>query len=152
MVVIFIVTLGLYVPAWFLRRRAALNRLDSPKKLQLWPFVLYCVYVVVEFVTTFISEYDPDSWANDPNVAASVRGVRLMASIAMIVQGFAVKTILEDHLAGPDDDVSPSLTDERVQLSAIMTFFFHIFYLQWASNRYIVDGRQAEVGVASVSS
>lgn len=27
---------------------------------------------------------------------------------------------------------------EQVQLSGLMTFFFSIFYLQWAINRYVV--------------
>jgi hypothetical protein len=35
------VTLGFYYPIWFLRRRAALNALDSPQKIAAWPFVTF---------------------------------------------------------------------------------------------------------------
>jgi hypothetical protein len=48
-----------------------------------------------------------------------------------------LKDILEDHLAGPEDDVSQSLFVERVKLSGLMTFFFQMFYLQYVINRYV---------------
>ena len=34
MIVFTILTLGFYLPIWFLRRREGLNQLDSPRKLQ----------------------------------------------------------------------------------------------------------------------
>jgi len=49
MIVLFILTLGLYYPVWFLRRRKALNILDSPKKLDRWPFVVCLAYFVAAF-------------------------------------------------------------------------------------------------------
>jgi len=44
----------------------------------------------------------------------------------MIIQAFRAKEMIEDHAA------------EQVKLSGVMTFFFSIFYLQWAINRYVV--------------
>ena len=38
----------------------------------------------------------------------------------MIVQCFVVRSILEDHLGGPDDDVSYPRVVERVKLSGLM--------------------------------
>ena len=105
MIAIFIVTLGLYFPIWFLRRRAALNRLDSPTELRMWPFLMYGGYFVLEFITAFMVEFAPDH-ANARELAMFVTGLRMITSIVMIVQCFVVRSILEDHLAGPDDAVS----------------------------------------------
>jgi len=41
MFVFLIFTAGMYYMVWFFRRRAALNRLNSPKKLQLWPLIAF---------------------------------------------------------------------------------------------------------------
>ena len=38
MILLSLVSFGLYYPIWFLRRRAAFNQLDSPRKLPRWPF------------------------------------------------------------------------------------------------------------------
>ena len=43
--------------------------------------------------------------------------------------------MIEDH-ATPESDSGPMFV-ERVELSGVMTFFFSIFYLQWAINRYV---------------
>lgn len=48
----------------------------------------------------------------------------------------AVKDMVEEH-AAPDPDSAP-MSVEHVKLSGLMTFFFSIFYLQWAINRYVV--------------
>ena len=62
---------------------------------------------------------------------------QLAIGILMVVQYFFIKDILEDHLAGPDDNVSRSILADRVTLSGLMTFFFQIYYLQYVINRYI---------------
>jgi hypothetical protein len=83
--------------------------------------------------------------------ALALRGVRLLIAIVMVVQAFVVKHILEDHLAGPDDDEHPPqlFAAERVSLSGLMTFFFPIFYLQWTINKYIVDRQPDSTSPAS---
>src|SRR5262245_62725650 len=55
-------TLGLYPTIWFFRRRAALNQLNSPRKLQLWPLVIFSVVVAIAIVVNFVSA--PDSPEN----------------------------------------------------------------------------------------
>src|SRR5215471_15501380 len=44
-----LVTFGLYYSIWFLRRRTALNQLDSPRKLQQWPFIVVIAWFVFQF-------------------------------------------------------------------------------------------------------
>jgi hypothetical protein len=62
---------------------------------------------------------------------------RLIVGIAMLVHCFNTREILEDHLAGAEDDGAPSFFAQRVELSGLMTFFFQIFYLQHVINKYI---------------
>src|SRR6187549_2097058 len=50
MIVLFVMTFGFYYPIWFLRRRGALNRLDSQRKLRLWPFLAWFALFAVELV------------------------------------------------------------------------------------------------------
>jgi hypothetical protein len=141
MIVLTVVTVGLYYPIWFWRRRTALNGLNSSTKLRLWPFVTFTTVFAVVLVVEVIS---------DPARPADVIGMvpalilyltRLAAGLLIIWQCFVIKDILEDHLIGPTDRVLSSLTDERVELSALMTFFFQIYYLQYAINRYVADRR-----------
>jgi len=54
------VTFGFYYPAWFLVRRAALNSLDSPRKLHRWPFI---TNVIVFLVTRQLASVTPTNGA-----------------------------------------------------------------------------------------
>ena len=135
MLVFSIVTLGFYYPLWFLRRRAALNQLDSSRKLQLWPFVMFFAYFAIQFVIGFVSELSPGTFAGS-TIATIRQGTWLLVGIIMLMQCFIVKEMLEDHLTVQDDDGLPAVFVEQVRLSGLMTFFFGILYLQWAINRY----------------
>jgi hypothetical protein len=135
MIVLFVVTLGLYYPIWFLRRRAALNRLDSPRKLQRWPFLLVLAFFVFQVILAIASA--PEEVPGEGSLLFSL--VRLVVALLIVVQCFIIKDILEDHLAGPDDTISDSVLSDRVRLSGLMTFFFQIFYLQHVINRHIAS-------------
>ena len=136
MIVLFIVTLSLYYVVWWFRRRPGLNRLNSDKKITLWPLLLMAALFVVQFGIAFaVGDAPPEEVLGDVGVGLELL-FRLAVSIVMIVQAFKVKDIIEDH-ASPDSDPGGMFT-ERVTLSGLMTFFFSIFYLQWAINRYVV--------------
>ena len=124
------------------------EQLPAGDDLRLAASTLRRAYFVLEFITAFMAEFSPNH-ANARELAMFATGLRMITSIVMIVQCFVVRSILEDHLAGPDDAVSYPSVVERVKLSGLMTFFFHIFYLQWAINRYIVGGRQEASNVAT---
>lgn len=135
MIVFTIVTFGLYFPIWFFRRRNALNALNSPRKVALWPLLLFSAYLGIEFVLGIVS--------GDRRVAEVIGAMpyafyillRLVTNLLMVWQCFVIKDIIEDHLSGPDDGTTPSIFVERVQLSGLATFFLSIFYLQYAINR-----------------
>jgi hypothetical protein len=137
MVLLFIVTLGIYYPVWFWRRRKGLNRLDSPKKLELWPIAVFSVYFVVGSLMGLLG--NPYEIFGDAVIL--LVGVRLGIGIMMIIQCFRIKDIIEDHAQGPDEAPHDEMFRPPVKLSGLMTFFFSIFYLQYAINRYVIDAR-----------
>jgi hypothetical protein len=145
MIVLSIVTFGFYYPIWFLRRRAALNRLDSPRKLRLWPLVIVITWFVFQFIVGIAAGSAPRGRAIGEGTALLLNLVQLAVGILMVVQCFFTKDILEDHFVGPGDHVPNPLLVDTVKLSGVMTFLFQIFYLQYVINRYIVGSKSRAV-------
>ena len=145
MIVLSIVTFGLYYPIWFLRRRAALNRLDSPRKLRLWPFVVFIAWFAFQFIAGIAAGSAPRGRPIGEGAALFLNLLQFAVAILMVVQSFFIKDILEDHLAGPGDQVPNPLLVDTVKLSGLMTFLFQIFYLQHVINRYIAGSKSTAV-------
>ena len=144
MIALTMATFGLYFSIWFLRRRAALNQLDSPRKLPAWPFVLALAIAVLRLVVAFATGTPPPSDASP--MLALVTTAQLAVGILIIVQCFFIKNILEDHLA-PAGGVLGHLSDESAKLSGLLTFFFSIFNLQYVINtRVVMSDRYATTG------
>ena len=133
MIVFALITFGIYYLVWWFRRRPGLNRLNSPRKLPLWPLLLLLAFWVAALVLGFASGAAPESEAPG-QLWLSI--FQIVVGISMIVQSFWAKEIIEDH-AAPDPESGPSFGG-HVKLSGLMTFFFSIFYLQWAINSYVV--------------
>lgn len=145
MIVLTIVSFGLYYPMWFLRRRAGLNQLDSPRKLPLWPFLIFSAWFVFQFaVRVAVGSAPPEQVIGGGGVLV-LNLMQLAVAILIVVQCFAIKDILTDHLLGPGDSVSSPLFVDRVELSALKTFFFQAFYLQHVINRHIVGSQTRAV-------
>jgi hypothetical protein len=143
MIVFFILTLGIYYMAWFFRRRAALNQLNSPRKLQLWPLLAFTGDFVLELGLGLAAGEETVAAAFGPPVDNALTLVRLVLGIVMIIQCFIIKDIIEDHVTPENDGLQPIFV-QPVKLSGLATFFFSIFYLQYAINRYIVDAQEAD--------
>jgi uncharacterized membrane protein len=137
MIVFMIISLGIYYLVWWFRRRPALNRLNSPTKLSIWPPLLMAVLFVIQIPIGIADGLAPDGQALDEQGVMVMAIFQLVVTILMIVQTFRIKEIIEDH-ATPDVHEGPIFA-ETVKLSGLMTFFFSIFYLQWAINRYVVE-------------
>ena len=126
-----VVTLGLYYPMWFLRRREALNLLHANRKLELWPFSLVFAYQTVSLCMAIF-------WSWPSLEDESTGGVlwmlfRLILGILMMIQTFFVKNIIEDHLAPVAQD-ELGLANPPVRLSGLLTFVLGTFYLQYHIN------------------
>jgi hypothetical protein len=136
-----IVTFGLYYPVWFFRRRSGLNRLDSSRKLALWPLVTFAVFLAFQFVLAVAAgdSTPEEKWGS--GVAVLLMLWQLGVSILMVVQCFVIKGIIEDHAQEAGGDAERGLFKPPVKLSGLMTFFFSILYLQYAINKYAVASR-----------
>ncbi len=138
MAVFVVISLGVYYPIWFLRRRAGLNRLDSPHKLPVWPPLLNVAVVGVQFVLALVAGSEPVPDVIGPVGSGLLSLLQLTVVITMIIHCFRIRDIILDHVTlppGPD-----GRSAQQVKLSGVMTFFFSIFYLQWAINKYVVGG------------
>jgi len=139
MIVLTLLTFGVYYPIWFLRRRAGLNRLNSPRKLQLWPFVIVIAWLACQFIAGIVAGLNGQPIGGSLAILFNI--VQLAVGILLLVQSFFTKDILEDHLSGPGDDIPNPLFVETLKLSGVMTFFFQIFYLQYVINRHIAAAK-----------
>ena len=137
MILFLFITFGVYYPVWWFRRRAGLNRLDSPGKLALWPLLLFGGLFAIQFGIGFVRGLSPGEQIPGPDVELLLGLFQLGIGILMIIQSFKVKDMIEDHAAPPPE--SGPMFGGQVKLSGIMTFVFSIFYLQWAINTYVVD-------------
>ena len=136
MIVFVIITFGLYYPVWWFRRRPGLNRLNSPHKLALWPLLLMAGLFALQFGLAFVTAGAPPvEVIGEAGVWADLL-FRLGVGVVMLVQAFKIKDIIEEHASSETD--TGTMFADRVTLSGLMTFFFSIFYLQWAINRYVV--------------
>ena len=142
MVVFMIISLGFYYLVWWFRRRPGLNRLNSEDKLPLWPLLLLAAQYAVQFVLGVAEGLDPETDLVGETGRAVLAFFRILVGIVMVFQAFKIKSIIEDH-ATPAD--SGPMFVEHVQLSGLMTFFFSLFYLQWAINRYVVGAEVERV-------
>jgi hypothetical protein len=138
MIVFTLISLGLYFLIWFFRRRPGLNRLDSPRKVPMWPLLLAVASFGVEFVLGLVAGAEPVPDVIGPAASGALTLLQMVVGIIMIIQCFRIKDIIQDHATAPADPDQRFV--EQVQLSGVMTFFFSIFYLQWAINKYVVGG------------
>ncbi len=138
MIVFLLISFGLYYLIWFFRRRPRLNRLDSPRKLPMWPLLLAAAFFGVEFVLGLVAGSEPVPVVIGAVGSVVLTLVRLVVGITMLIQCFRIRDIIQDHATPPRDPDQRFV--EQVQLSGLMTFFFSIFYLQWAINKYVVGG------------
>jgi len=119
-VIIFLtlVTIGLYIPVWFLRRRKILNRLSPGRHLDAFLAGLVALYggAFVLGLSVGVS-----GAPEGQNLQFWTSVVDIASRILTLVLSFQVKAILEENY--PDD------------ISGVGTFFLSIFYLQYKINR-----------------
>jgi hypothetical protein len=138
MIVFLLISFGIYYLIWFFRRRSGLNSLDSPRKLPMWPLLLTAALFAVQFVLGVVAGSEPVPDVIGPVGSGVLTLLQLVVGITMVIQCFRIRDIIQDH-ATPPLDPDQRFVDQ-VQLSGVMTFFFSIFYLQWAINKYVVRG------------
>jgi hypothetical protein len=114
LVLLSIITLGIYPSVWFLRRRRFLDSLDSTQKLgglAAAPLAGLIVSIVLGFVAL------PPELDRAGSVASGA---------ASVITAFQVARILRSNFAR---------SGRLLQVSRIATFFFNAFYLQYKINQ-----------------
>ena len=108
MILFFILTLAFYVPFWFVSRRKALNRLNPRYQVSL---VLCILLFVIHAASLFVS-------------GSQETVINLAWITVVLVLAFRVKAILNS-----------TRFNRREEVSDVLTFFLHIFYLQYKINQ-----------------
>ena len=132
------ITVAVYYPVWFLRRRSALNGLQSRDKLNTGVFVVAIVLLSVGLLLMLMSGAlegfgeglgQRDLVAVSKGLEGFAQFLNLVAGIALLIQSFKVRRMLTEHLA--------ARTGQPVSFSGPGTFFFQILYLQHKINRIL---------------
>ena len=124
-VLLSLLTGGLYTGLWYLRRRKSLNSLDSASKLGVTRPVILLI------LTTAYLVLPPDSTARTIAAFAVV-----LTNLAM---AFTVRWMIIDHLRTLITAVLPQSAGLQAQYSpsSVLTFFLNIFYLQYKINELV---------------
>ena len=125
-IVLSAITLGIYIPIWFLRRRDWLDHLSAHESLSSGAavFLLILFSISAAFFPIVILSTDP-SLVSGLDMIDNL--ISLIGSITILVLAFKVRRILHEHF-----NVTHKL---GVYFSGVFTFLFTIFYLQYKINQ-----------------
>ena len=138
-VILSIITGGIYLPIWFLTRLDQFNRLQSGEKLTKGSLVFSLVAFAAAFCISLYSGlavfFLPDSLSADPAATLSyadliANTVSLVAILPLVRQTFRVKRMLLDHYR--------VYLQQNVSFSSLLTLLFLNFYLQYKINQLAV--------------
>ena len=110
-----VISFGIYLPVWFLKRRDAINKLQSTQKLGKGIFIFVIIAYAMNIALVLLSAYTISKW------------ISIVAAIILIVQAFKVRRILNDHFN--------VYLKKDIKFSGPATFFFNIWYLQYKINK-----------------
>ena len=121
-------SLGIYLPVWYLKRKDTFNKLRSTEKIGMALPVTIIVFFGMAIFLYFMSGYlmnNDQSASQGFSALGSI--VNLIGSIMLIVMSFKGRRILIDHFNGH--------LQRQIPFSAIWTFLFGALYLQYKINR-----------------
>jgi hypothetical protein len=136
MLLLAVVTLGISIPVWFLRREKAFNALRSKVKMTAaLPVVALVVLVAAYGAELFAGVLAGLGAPGLGNLVGLGAGFLRLAHFALILLlSFRVRDVLQEHLRARAADyggsTSMSLQAQGYSVSGILTFFFSAFYLQ----------------------
>lgn len=122
-----IVTLGIYVPYWLYQRLDAFNQMKSTEKLDkstvMAVLVMYSLTTVMYIVSTISEILYPENISFVTNIDNVGSVIDFISTIMMLYLAFRTRKVIEDHF--------------KVTLSGVATFFFSIYYLQYKINQQL---------------
>lgn len=117
------ITLGIYLPYWFISRRDDINRLKSKQELSSAPAkILLVLYILSALMTPFTMD-ENSVWYNIDMMISFGGG------LVLLYLAFQVRRMINEHLG-------------EKKISGVLTFFLNIWYLQYKINREFVDGQR----------
>jgi hypothetical protein len=134
-----IVTAGIYTPIWFLQRIEAINRIPGKEKLNKnvsiyillvssINLLIYIIYIIIGIIFGMKGYSWPTNGINPLNwVSQIVRILTIINQIVIIVQCVKVQRIYNDYFNNQ--------LHRGVSFSQIKTLLFQTFYLQYTINR-----------------
>ena len=124
---------GIYSCVWFLSRREGLNKLSGNKrystKMGEGVFIVCLLMLLFNFIIWFL--VGSGNLQEDSEVVVWTVPIYFIAGMTLIVQSFKAKGILEKRLK-----TRSRFSPLPNSLSGGATFFFRIYYLQYAINRF----------------
>jgi len=139
------ITLGVYIPYWFLSRRNGLNRLHADRKVPLTPIIILLVLYGLDAVATVAGVLGIQIGAS--NIS---NGITLIGGAITLFLCFRIRSMLNQHLGGERVSGGAAFLFGSEQVSGGATFFFTIYYLQYKINR-LPDAHNAAPDTASAS-
>ncbi len=116
-----IVTCGIFLIVWAFRQAAYAKKLDPSNRSTLY-YVFYAVCFSVEILLTIANAVQP----ND-SVDILARVVQLGGVVCLLVGAFALRDTLERHFQSEEP--------VGLRLSGVITFFFNTLYFQYHLSR-----------------
>lgn len=133
LIILTIITLGLYPPLWFLKQREAINNLHSPEKLNRNTFIIIFWLSVISLIASFM----PDILkaigyiSNTSDIEFLFKLLNLVPLVVLLFQIFKVRRILIDHLN--------DYLKKDIWVSGLFSFIFYIYYFQYLINQHLVS-------------
>lgn len=151
-VLLTVITFGLYYPLWFMRRRTGINGLKSREKLGFGVFAVVFGVLLLDLLLNAAQGYFTFLGINWLRVTDGM--VWVVSGVLLLVQAFKVRRILEEHLAHSEGGAmaGSTLLTRESSPSGVATFFFGIFYLQHKLNIMleVCAESQPDVGTGTV--
>jgi Ca2+/Na+ antiporter len=130
MVILTVVTAGIYWPIWFMRRRKAINTMQAKEKLGSAVFILAIALFVISLLVAIsagVLEKGGGELLLTKGLQAFSGIMHAVAAAVVLVQSFKVRRIFNEHFN--------THLRQDISFSVVATFFFIIYYLQYKINR-----------------
>ena len=134
------VSFGFYLPVWFLRRRRALNSLDSPAKIGLaGPWVLLFLQAVAVPLRGAERVIQQQGQAPPAVLGLLQFAVSIGSLVVFFALVFRVRAAVTDHLGSQIRSILPAsrVASDPVQFSLPLTLLFSVAYLQYKINEFL---------------
>jgi hypothetical protein len=131
LIILVILTLGIYYPIWFIRQKEGINNLLSDDKIDSGLFIIIAIVSALSLlpgVYSGIVEAKGD-WGYAGTINVFFNLIDWVSRIVLIIEGFKVRKILDTHFN--------TYLGKNERFSVIFTLFFGIYYLQYKINRLV---------------